>query len=69
MVIWHQTDHSNSVIGSLLPPHGLFFPISSKGSKLGHLIIKWQVIFSKNSRTLLYVDVEGVCGCFCTKYF
>ena len=25
-------DHSDSERGNLLPPHGLFFPISSKGS-------------------------------------
>ena len=25
-------DHSDSVKGNLLPPHGLLFPISSKGS-------------------------------------
>ena len=25
-------DHSDSEIGNLLPPHGLLFPISSKGS-------------------------------------
>ena len=26
------TDHSDSEKGNQLPPHGLFFPISSKGS-------------------------------------
>ena len=34
-VIWHRTyvkDHSDSERGNPLPPHGLLFPISSKGS-------------------------------------
>ena len=28
-------DHSDSEIGNPLPPHGLLFPISSKGSFIG----------------------------------
>ena len=38
------TDHSDSERENLLPPHGLFFPISSKGSficiipQTGHMV-------------------------------